>query len=195
MIRLVSKSERRRDEDLARYFAFRCHVWRKLHPGKDWAVLARLLNVKPPELTALQKGRNGSPAKIENFVRALGPPTEDEFKSHARAWAEKYPHWKATDPLPDRIEFTGDALLDGVEGVTEMFSDELRAAVRALPVVMRCTPDELRAAAETAWRVTAEKDRWALGAVAWMGLLQHEISRIRTASGERPSGTLKASSP
>lgn len=188
MIRLVSRTERRRDEDLARYFAFRCHVWRAQHPKEPWATLAQLLRVERPELTALKNGVNGSAAKIANFARALGPPSEDVFKQLARAWAEKYSSWKPEDPLPPRIEFTGDALVDGAEGDLAKFSDDFRAAAQAIPILLRCTPDEARQAAEAAWRASPDHQR---GWLAWLPMLESELKRIKQASGERPSSRHK----
>jgi len=189
MLQGVAPKVRRSDDDLKRYYAYRCAVWKSLNPDVDWKVLATKLGIDPAAFVAFHKGRNGSFQKIGAFSRALGPDSEDEFKQLARAWAEKYPAWNPEkDPLPDRIEFTGDALIDGAEA-SPMYSDELRAAVRALPGLMQCTPEEAKLAGERAWKADADTiSDWH----EWLGALRRELVRLRRESGERPSVKLKS---
>ncbi len=184
ILRGVSGSPRRSDDNLKRYFAYRCAVWKSLNPKTEWRVLAEKLGMAPPALVAFTKGRNGSPGKVEAFARVLGPDSEDAFKQLAREWAEKYPTWNVErDQLPERIEFTGDALVDGAEASKPMYNDDLRAAVRALPGLMPCTTEEAKRAGQLVWVANSEiVDDW----LGWLGLLRGCVQSMRKASGESP---------
>jgi hypothetical protein len=187
MLRSV-KNARRSDDDLKRYYAYRCAVWKSLNPKTDWKVLAEKLGMAPAALVAFTKGRNGSPAKVEVFARVLGPDSEDAFKQLARTWAEKYPTWNPErDPLPERIEFTGDALVDGAEASKPMYSDDLRAAVRALPGLMPCTVEEAKHAGEIVWVANSEILHDWLG---WLSVLRGCVESVRKGGG-RPGPNLK----
>ena len=189
MLRKVSRNARRQDEDLARYYAYRCAVWKAEPPQpKHWKTLATLLGVDRPVLSDFTKGRNGSHARMKLFAEALGPASLEEFEKLARGWAEKYPAWKTGDSLPSPITHTGDPLLDGVEVGATVFSEDLRRAARALPGLMQCTADQARDAAIAAWNSDPNSERtW----LEWLVALRGRVDSMRKASHERPSARIK----
>jgi hypothetical protein len=188
----MSRQARRQDNDLRRYFAYRCHVWMKDNPGAEWKDLAMKLGVKPPEVTAFKEGRNASPGKIANFTNGLGPQSSDLFQQLAREWAEQYPEWEPKDPLPERITHTGDPLLDGTAGGTTVYSESFRDAARALSGLMGCTIEQSREAAHMAWRAHPHHEDDAVG---WVVIMKPYVKQLMRASGERPSYRALAAAP
>ena len=182
----MNDKTRRRDDDLARYMAYRCHVWKEERSGRMWKELAQLMGVEPPEVTSLKDGNNGSRIMVERLAGLLGP-TESQFKELARAWAEAYPNWNPKeDQLPSVITHTGDPLQDGQPGGRSVYSDEFRRAVRALMAGAQCTMEQGKLAAEKAWADQRGGDAtydWQ----KWFYALVPALDSIKRSSGERPS--------
>ncbi len=182
-------TRRRRDDDLRRYFAYRCMVW-KQETGKEWKDLADALHVARPEVTAFINAVNGSHKKIENFAAALGPQSHDLFQQLARSWAEQYPKWEPADPLPERITHTGDPLLDGTAGGLTVYSESFRRAARVLTGMTGCSIEQARDAAQMAWK--ANHGHAEATVFQWVAWMEPHIQRLLKSSGERPSVKVEA---
>jgi len=188
-LRSVTKGTRKKDEALAKYYAYRIALYLREHEGSSWAKLAKLMGLAKPEMTALKDGKTGTLQKLAQIARVLHPESETEFKKLAHAWAEQNLSWKPGDPLPERITHTGHPLETSPKGGTSVYSEDLRDAAVAIVGLAKITPTQARDLAEKVWAKWPEargKD-WKF----WLDQMYVLIDDVKRGSGERPSNRHK----